>query len=272
MNYKMLVLDIDGTLTTSDKKISPATLEALLRLQEDGFYVVIASGRPTAGVLPFARLLRLDDFGNYILTFNGAQIMNMKTNTVLYNKTLPPEVIPALYEEAASSRIGLITYEGNGAVAATPINRYIEYAARINRIPVTQVPDFPSYVTFPVNKCLMSAEPEMLIPVEERLKKRFQGLLSICRSEPFFLEIMPQGIDKAASLQKLLEMLGLTREQIICCGDGFNDISMIEFAGLGVAMGNAQEIVKKSADFVTGTNDEDGLVTVIRRFFPLSFR
>lgn len=272
MNYKMLVLDIDGTLTTSDKKISPATLEALLRVQKDGCHVVLASGRPTAGVLPFAKMLKLHEFGNYILTFNGAKILQMKTNSVIYDKTLPPDVIPVLYEEAIASRVGLITYEGNAAIASTPINHYIEYAARINKISVTQVPDFPSYVSFPVNKCLMSEEPEMLIPVEERLKKRFQGLLSICRSEPFFLEIMPQGINKAASLQRLIKLLGLTQDEIICCGDGFNDISMIEFAGLGVAMGNAQEIVKKSADFVTGSNDEDGLVTVINRFFPCSSR
>ena len=267
MNYQMLVLDIDGTLTTSEKKISPATQEALLKLQKDGIYVVLASGRPTAGILPYARELKLHEFGNYILSYNGARILNLKTNEIIYDKTLPASVIPLLYEEAISSDTGLISYEGDGAIAATPIDKYMEYEARINRIPIREVPDFPSYVTFPVNKCLMTGEPEHLVAVEARLKKRFHGLLNIYRSEPYFLEIMPQNIDKAASLQKLLGSLGLTQDQMICCGDGYNDVSMIEFAGVGVAMANAQDVVKDAADFITGSNNEDGIVAVIEKYF-----
>lgn len=267
MNYQMLVLDIDGTLTTSDKRISPATLDALLSLQQKGIYVVLASGRPTAGVLPYAEELRLKEFGNYILSFNGARILNLKTNEIIYDKTLPGSVIPLLYEEALASHTGLISYEGDGVIAATPIDRYMEYEARINRIPIREVPDFPSYVTFPVNKCLMTGDPELLISVEKRLRKRFHGLLNIYRSEPYFLEIMPQNIDKAASLQRLLNSLGLTQEQMICCGDGFNDISMIEFAGVGVAMANAQDTVKEAADFITGSNNDNGIVAVIEKYF-----
>lgn len=267
MNYQMLVLDIDGTLTTSEKTISPATQEALLSLQKDGIYVVLASGRPTAGILPYARALKLHEFGNYILSYNGARILNLKTNEIIYDKTLPANVIPLLYEEAISSNTGLISYEGDDAIAATPIDKYMEYEACINRIPIREVPDFPSYVTFPVNKCLMTGEPEHLVLVEARLKKRFHGLLNIYRSEPYFLEIMPQNIDKAASLQKLLGSLGLTQNQMICCGDGYNDVSMIEFAGVGVAMANAQDVVKDAADFITGSNNEDGIVAVIEKYF-----
>lgn len=267
MNYQMLVLDIDGTLTTSEKTISPATQEALLKLQKDGVYVVLASGRPTAGILPYAKELKLHEFGNYILSYNGARILNLKTNEIIYDKTLPANVIPLLYEEAISSKTGLISYEGDGAIAATPIDKYMEYEARINRIPIREVPDFPTYVTFPVNKCLMTGEPEHLVSVEERLKKQFHGLLNIYRSEPYFLEIMPQNIDKAASLQKLLGALGLTQNQMICCGDGYNDVSMIEFAGVGVAMANAQDVVKDAADFITGSNNEDGIVAVIEKYF-----
>lgn len=267
MDYQMLVLDIDGTLTNSEKKISPATQEALLQLQQDGIYVVLASGRPTAGVLPYARELRLQEFGNYILSYNGARILNLKTNEIIYDKALPVNVIPLLYEEAVSSRIGLISYEKDGIIAATPIDPYMEYEARINGLPIREISDFPSYVTFPVNKCLMTGEPKHLEAVGKRLQKHFHGLLNIYRSEPYFLEIMPQGIDKAASLQKLLGSLGLTQNQMVCCGDGYNDVSMIEFAGVGVAMANAQEIVKDAADFVTDSNNEDGIVRVIEKFF-----
>ena len=99
-----------------------------------------------------------------------------------------------------------------------------------------------------------------------QLQAKYHGLLNIYRSEPFFLEIMPRNIDKAKSLQKLLNSIGLTAEEMICCGDGYNDLSMIEYAGLGVAMANAQPIIKDSADFITRSNDEDGIIHVINLF------
>ena len=102
-----------------------------------------------------------------------------------------------------------------------------------------------------------------MIPV---LKEKYHSLLNIYRSEPYFLEIMPQNIDKAYSLQKLLSSIGLTADSMICCGDGYNDVSMIEYAGLGVAMENAQPIVKDTADFITKSNDDDGILYVINQF------
>ena len=91
--------------------------------------------------------------------------------------------------------------------------------------------------------------------------------INVFRSEPYFLELVPQGIDKALSLSVLLENIGMTREEVIAIGDGYNDLSMIKFAGMGVAMGNAQEPVKKAADYITLTNDEDGVAEAIERIF-----
>ena len=112
----------------------------------------------------------------------------------------------------------------------------------------------------------MTGEHEILQIVENKLKKRYKSLLSIYFSEPYFLEIMPQKVDKAQSLLKLLNMLGMTNEDMICCGDGFNDISMIEVAGLGIAMENAQDVVKAAADYITLSNDNDGILHMIQKF------
>ncbi|MBQ9118833.1 MAG: HAD family phosphatase [Lachnospiraceae bacterium] len=267
MNYKILVLDIDGTLTNSKKEITPATRTALLQLQENGVKVVIASGRPTPGIRKVAEELELARFGNYILSYNGAQIINCQTGDIIYQKTVPTELIPAIYDAALTHQVGLISYEGDGVIAATSIDRYMELEARINSIPIREVPDFPNYITFPVNKCLMTGEPEHLAVVEEALKQQFENRLNIYRSEPFFLELMPQNINKAYSLEKLLNALHFTREEMICCGDGYNDISMIEYAGVGVAMTNAQTAVREAADYITASNDEDGIVQVIEHFF-----
>lgn len=267
MKYKLLVLDIDGTLTNSKKEITKATLTALTNLQEKGIAVVIASGRPTPGIRHVAKLLNLAKYGNFILSYNGAQIINCKTGEIIYQKVLPQKLIAPIYDAAITHGTGLISYEGNGVISATDIDSYMELEARINDIPIRRVENFVNHVTFPVNKCLMTGEPAHLAIVEQELKHQFQNDLNIYRSEPFFLEIMPQNINKAYSLQKLLDRLGLTKDEMVCCGDGYNDISMIEYAGLGVAMANAQPAVLAAADYITASNDEDGIVQVIRKFF-----
>ena len=131
---------------------------------------------------------------------------------------------------------------------------------------IVHTDDFVSSLTFPVNKILIPGEHDILVEIQQKLQDQFRSLLNIYFSEPFFLEIMPQNIDKAYSLQKLLNSLGLTADSMICCGDGYNDISMIEYAGLGVAMKNAQPIVKDTADYITKSNDEDGILHVINTF------
>lgn len=267
MNYQMLVLDIDGTLTNSKKEITSATKQALLALQEKGIILVLASGRPTAGIRHVAEELELSRFHNYILSFNGAKIINCGTGETIYEKTIPTPLIPEIYQAALTYHAGLISYEGDEVIAATEIDEYMKLEAGINQIPIRRVPDFSSYITFPVNKCLMTGTPEHMKQVEKKLSEQFHGILNIYRSEPYFLELMPQNIDKAHSLSKLLSSLSLTQDQMVCCGDGFNDISMLEYAGLGVAMLNAHELVREKADYITSSNDEDGITQVIRCFF-----
>lgn len=264
--YKLLVLDIDGTVTNSAKEITPATLDALLKLQESGVKVVLASGRPTPGILPLAKQLKLDQFGSYILSFNGAKIINCKTNEIIYQNVLPRHLIKDLYQAALKYNVGIISYEDEGVVSGTPIDTYIDKEATLNHIPVKEVDNFVEYITFDVNKCLMTGEGNYLATVEQKMKEEFQEHLNIFRSEPYFLEIMPQNVDKAYSLSKLLEHLNLTKEEMICCGDGYNDMSMIRYAGLGVAMANAQKEVREVADYITLSNDEDGIVHVIEKF------
>ncbi len=106
----------------------------------------------------------------------------------------------------------------------------------------------------------------MMEDVEKAGAKEFGGRLSVYRSEDFYVEMMPLGIDKAYGLSRLLDRLGLSRSQMICCGDGFNDISMIKYAGLGVAMDNASDEVKRFANYIAPHCDEDGVVDVIDRY------
>ncbi len=267
MIYEILVLDLDGTLTNSKKIITEPTKKALIEIQEMGKKVVLASGRPINGVQPLAEELELGRFGSYILSFNGARITQCSTGNLIYNKVLPQGVIEPIYQIAKQYEgVDIITYQDENIISGLKPNEYTEKEKNINKMRIKPVEHFPEYIDFPVNKLLIPGEPTILEEIMEVLKKKFHSLLNIYRSEPFFLEIMPQKIDKAYTLQKLLSSIGLTADQMICCGDGYNDLSMIEYAGLGVAMENAQTIVKEKADYITRSNDEDGVLYVIEQF------
>ncbi len=263
---KVLVLDIDGTLTNSKKEISPRTKEGIIRIMERGHKVILASGRPTPGMYRYAEELKLEKYGGYLLSFNGGRIVECRTGEIVFQKTLPPNVVPGIYKYALKNDLGLITYLGDQIIVGTRMDEYIELEARINAIPYRSVENFPEYKEYSLNKCLMTADPSVAPMHEKKLQEMYGDVISIYRSEPFFIEIMPKNVNKATSLDRMLLSVGLTRENAICCGDGFNDMTMIEYAGIGVAMANAQEEVKKSADFITDSNDEDGIAKVIDTF------
>ncbi len=263
---KLLVLDIDGTLTNSKKEITDATKNAIQKIQQDGHIVVIASGRPTPGTAKVANELELDKTGGYVLSYNGARITDWKTKEVIYQNTLDNEIIPDLYSYAKENNLGLVTYQEQNVVTGTRHDDYMELEARINGIPIVDVDNFPEFVDFDVNKCLLTAPVDCAKEHEDSISEMLNNA-NVCRSEPFFIEVMPQGVDKAASLDKLVQILDMKQENTICCGDGFNDLSMIQYAGVGVAMENAQDEVKNHADFITKSNDDDGIVHVIETFF-----
>lgn len=267
MKYQVLVLDLDGTLTNSKKEITAPTKQALLEIQEAGRTVVLASGRPINGVAPLAKELQMDTFGGYMFSFNGARITKCSTGEIIYNKTIPKEIIRPVWEYVKTfPGLDIISYDDTHIFSGICPNKYVEIESGINNMEIVPTDDFPSALDFPVNKLLICGDPKTLETMIEPLRKQYHGLLNIYLSEPFFLEIMPKNIDKAQSLQKLLNSIGLTANEMICCGDGFNDLSMIEYAGLGVAMENAQPIIKETADFITRSNDEDGVLHVIDTF------
>ena len=265
MSYKMIVLDLDGTLMSSKNNILTRTKEALFKAQEAGVTVVLASGRPTYGMLKAAKELRLHEYPGYLLSYNGGRIISVPTNEMIYDKSLAPEISHELFDLAREYNLNIMAYEDDKIVTMDD-DEYIQKESYINAMPINRVDDFKSALTFNSVKCLCTGSPEYLAEVELKFKERVGHKLSIMRSAPFFLEIMPQHISKSYSLQKLLDHLGLDVSQMIACGDGYNDLSMIEFAGLGVAMGNAVAEVKEKSNYITLSNDEDGIAHVIEKF------
>ncbi len=260
MNSKLLILDLDGTLTNSKKEITPFTKEVLLNAQRKGLRIALASGRPTYGIVPLAEELEMQKYHGYILAFNGGRVIEYGTNTIMFEQALPNEVLPILYNRTKEAAVSILSYNGPKIITENINDKYVQYESFLNKMELQETDNFLRDLELPADKCLAVAEPELLIPLAEKLKEEIGDKINIFRSEAFFLELVPKGIDKAASISNLINKIGIKQENTIAIGDGFNDLTMIKFAGLGVAMANAQEAVKAEADIITEhTNDEDGV-------------
>lgn len=264
MKYKMLVLDLDDTLLTDDHRISEYNRMRLIEAQEAGVYVVLASGRPTPAMLRYAEELELARFNSYIISFNGAQIISMRDQAVLFDQSLTKEEIHDLHDFSLEHNVHIITYI-DGQVVSETQSEYIDFETKLLSMPHNHVSCFKTAVTASSVKCLMLEEPSYLKQVEGRLKAA-KPHLSVAISKPFFLEIMPTGIDKAASIKVLSERLGILQEEIIAVGNAGNDLSMVEYAGLGVWVDNVTSDIRDRADFIVASNNNNGVAEVVERF------
>ena len=219
-DIKVLALDLDGTLTNDQKLVTPRTRAALDAAIEKGVTIVLASGRPTAGIQPLAEELGLDKKGGCILSYNGGKIVDCRNKECFTTK-----------------------------------------------LPMIHVDDLASYVNYPVCKMLITLDPARRDAVCAAGQQQFAGRADLYPSSPFFIEAVPLGVAKDGSLAELLRRMGLTRENLMACGDGLNDRSMIAYAGVGVAMQNAEQPVKDCADYVTtADNNHDGVAEAVEKF------
>ncbi len=267
MKYDILALDIDGTLTTSDKIITPKTRDAVIDLQERGIKVVIASGRSEYGFRHIADELEFKRFESYVMSFNGGKVTNYATGEVIYDNPLPFGLIPKIYEQAVEHGLGILGYEGPCLISGNGIDKYQEYDAWACKLGLKAVDNFPTYFKSTFNKCLLTGDPDKLRVALPYVQKAFEGQLNVFLSEEFFIEVLPFGVHKAIALENMLKVLGSDRSRLVCCGDGLNDLTMIEYAGVGVAMANSNQKLLEIADYITASNDEDGIVQVIEEYF-----
>lgn len=264
--FRAIALDLDGTLTNHDKVVTPRTRQALLKAQEQGAIIILASGRPTYGIVPVAECLELEKRGGYILSYNGGNIVNAKTGEKLFSQFLPDAAIPILYKYAQEKNHALLGYAGNEIITEMPDDPYVKEESRINKMNIRKVDNLLDALEPHPTKLLMTGDPTDMIKAEEELVEILGEKMDIFRSAPFFLELVPKGIDKAQSLLRLLAKINLTPADLIAFGDGYNDLSMLKLAGVGVAMANAAPEVRADADYVTLSNEEDGVAAALLHF------
>lgn len=266
MKYKMIVLDVDGTLLTDEQTISARTRATLLKVQQMGVRVVLASGRPTHGVMPLARALELDKNGGFVLSYNGAQIIHVPTGKRVFERRIDPQFMAYLERGARKRGFTIFTYREDRIVTNDAQNAHVQHEAKLNGMRVEEATDWAAAVDFsPCKVMLVSDDEAALVGLEEHWRRRLAGVLDVLRSEDYYLEVVSESVDKSNTLTVLLEKEGIDPTDVVAIGDGVRDVPMLQLAGLGVAMGNAQDSVKACADVVTLTNAEDGVAVALEK-------
>lgn len=266
MQYSLLALDLDGTLTNSQKQVTPRSRKAIEAALDLGVCVTLASGRPVLGMEPLARDLGLFSHNAYILAYNGAQLIKCETNEVVWERTVSLEAIEIAFAYAKTNGLASLSYDHEGIITEMPDDQFVHKEAYNNTIPIRRVDDLLAEVTADQPKVMIVGEPSLLVTAQKELQPLLGDKADVFFSEPCFLEITAKGVQKAASLDVLLSLLGLDRSNLMVVGDGLNDVPMLGIAGLAVAMDNSSDEVKAHAHVVTASNDEDGVALAIEKY------
>ncbi len=264
---RLIATDLDDTLLDGKNQLTPRTRDALRAAMAVGCGVTLSSGRMTEAMLPFAREIGVNA---PMLLYNGALLYDPNTDETLYAVRVPYEValgVTRIVEDAGSYAQ---LYPGKGYYCQEVLERTRVYAKQIN-VPVTPV-------HMPLSRWLEEhpGDPQKLLIIDEsaeradalqaRLREAYPRGASFLKSKPHYIEVMPEGVNKGASMAKLAELLGLLPEEIMCFGDGQNDVPMLEFAGEGWAMANGSAEARACTPHIAPPNTEDGVAQVIEQY------
>ena len=239
MNYKLIALDMDGTLLRKDKTVSERTKKAIEDARKKGVTVVLATGRPIDGVTKYLEELDMYGENDYVLSYNGGLVLKTKNREAICKIGLTGEDLHYLYE--ISKELGV----------------------NINNIKIN-IEDFNKLEKdHSIIKIMMIDEEEVLQKAIDNLPKEVYDKYTVVRSTPYFLEFLNKEVNKGVGVEMLAKHMGITLDQVITMGDAGNDLHMIECAGMGVAMGNAFEEIKEVANYITDTNENDGVAKAI---------
>lgn len=266
MKYKLLVLDVDGTILNSERKITQRTVMTLRKVQSIGIKVALASGRPTYGLLPLAKAIDLGTYGGYIISYNGAQVISAQDGEILFARSIDPQMVPYLEKKAAKTGMTMAYYDGDEVVSTDITNPHVVDEAQMNVMKLRQVDQISMVVEdWPSEVMLFSDHEEELDSLENHMQRHLNGVMDTIHSNPYMLEVVGYQVGKSYAMSALMQLLGIGMEEVIAIGDGTADVNMIQMAGTGIAMANAVESVRRCADYITLSNDEDGAAVAIEK-------
>ena len=264
MDIKMIALDLDDTLLDSGLKISSACVNAIQKARQMGVMITLSTGRMFKSALPYARQLGIDV---PIITYQGAWVKNSLSGEVLYYRPVPRELARQVMTYFRQQGVHFHSYYNDELCIEKSSSEADDYA-RLAGVKAQLHPDLIADLDCCEAMKIMaiSQDEPQLLAMEKELKADFAGQLYITRSKPFYLEVMDRLVGKALALELISSHYGIKRSEVMAIGDSFNDLDMIKWAGVGIAMGNAIKEVKEAADFITSTNDEEGVTEALQRF------
>lgn len=264
--YKLIAIDMDGTLLKKDKTVSERTKNTIKAAKEKGVQVVIATGRPIDGVTRYLEELDMYDENDYVLTYNGGLVLKTKSREVISKIALTGADLHYLHSLSKELGVNIHAFsEVHGLI--TPKNsKYTEVEANINGINInindySEIEDEHSII-----KVMMIDEPEILQNAIDNLPQEVYDKYTVVRSTPYFLEFLNKAVNKGTGVELLAQHLGIKQEEVMTFGDAGNDLDMIIYAGMGVAMANAFDEVKEAANYITDSNENDGVAKAIEKF------
>lgn len=264
--YKLVAIDMDGTLLREDKSISDRTKKAIQDAKDKGTTVVLATGRPIEGVNRTLEELNMFTDDDYVLSYNGSLVQKTKNKEVISKVALKGEDYHYLKKLSDELGVNIHAFCEKKGLVTPKSSKYTEVEANINNIEINVLDIDETKNDDVIIKIMMIDEPEILGPAIEKLPKEVYEKYTVVRSTPYFLEFLNKNANKGVGVELLAKHLGVKQEEIITLGDADNDLHMIEYAGLGIAMGNAFDSVKKIANYITDTNENDGVAKAIEKF------
>lgn len=265
MKYKLIAMDLDGTLNNDQKVITEETRAALMSAQEKGIRLALASARPSPGLFRERDALRLQDHNGILMSYNGGRIVDAATNEVLFETSMDLQETKQVLRMLEKLPVTPILDDGK-QFFVTDKNAYkVDYECYNNRMECTEVENLADFLNFAPIKILMSVQPEEIGAVQALIAAFLPDGLTVVQTAAFYLEVIPRTINKGQGILDICHTLNIAPEEVIAFGDAENDIPMLRTAGMGVAMGNADQAVKAAADMVTLTNNEDGIADALRK-------
>lgn len=263
---KLCTIDLDGTLFDKEKRISKENKEAIRKANEKGCKIVIASGRPIQGIVPVLQDLNLFKHDDYVICYNGAKVFNTLTGDTICTNTISGKAVKELYKESQRLNVNFHAFKKNEQLITDRHNPYTDVETSINHI-VDILVDFD---TIEDNeeflKCMMVGAEESITEAMKNLNSDYYNEYCVVRSSKIFLEFLNKNTNKGTALLQLASYLNIPRENTMAIGDAGNDLEMIKRAGVGVAMENGFEEVKKVANYITTSNEDSGVAKAISKF------
>lgn len=268
---KLIAIDMDGTLLNSEHKISPIQKEILKKVQDHGIYVVLCTGRPLYGAWNLYEELELNSENGYIILNNGCEIRRTENKELIDYFQITSEEIKELYEFKGDKNIDLSLFDDKHYFIVGDENYQFhpssEFDASLVFTKLTRI-SYNDAISDKILffKAMYLGDDDDIKDIYCNLPDKIKNKFNWTNSQPNILEALPLKASKASALEKLAKKLNINSENIMAIGDGNNDFEMLKFAGISVAMGNGTELAKKSAKYITDTNDNDGVSKAINKF------